>query len=254
MLDYLILSKINNTTQHNMATEHVLTIKDTLDILEKYDHPDYLKYTIELLDSLKFDRSTPFKEYLDLVKTEPEQWISKFPTSLKCSTSLCKPKTAMLNLLKKQRVIGALGADYCQGVSKKVSSAWKAMGKQEVERRLGINPQTVAEMRAGDTGCARVTPVEPNEEHDEDDECSDDGEMESDGEFVPSVDEHLVDAKAGYSRMQNVIRDLNNNNKRQQQVITHMGAEMKKEVEKVVLLKTALTDIIEQYKVLLNKL
>lgn len=245
-----------------MTQSHVITIKDAVDILERTKHADYLKYTIELLDTLKFDRNAPFKEYLDMIETETEQWIMKFPLSLKSITSLVKPKTALLNLLRCKDVVDALGADYCLRVGNKIASTWRTISKQEVERRSATRTGTVVVEKQG---CSTkvdddrmVNPDDEEEELDDEDEDEDGSEsegsaatdtnvIENEGESTErrNLGEQLAEVKAAVARLQAVNKGLNNSIKRQQETIRTLDVENKNEAAKVVLLKSALTEIVD---------
>lgn len=87
--------------------------------------PDYIKYMEQICDILNRKPDSSFRDYVEAIMYDPDMWFNSFPEKLKSSSSLSKPKTALLNLLKESKVIAELGEDMCRNATEEVTNCWK---------------------------------------------------------------------------------------------------------------------------------
>lgn len=91
----------------------------------------------EVYKQYEYKDDRALKDYLDFVIHEPVEWFKGFPAKLNTKASFAKPKTALIKLLKQQKVIDVLGKDYVNRVHDIVWETYKKHGDAIVEKRSG---------------------------------------------------------------------------------------------------------------------
>lgn len=78
--------------------------------------------------------------FVNLIYDEPIAWLNALPDKYKSVSSLAKPKTAVLNLLKKEEVKHAVGEALCTDACNKLDAAFKANKDKISAARMKWNP------------------------------------------------------------------------------------------------------------------
>lgn len=86
------------------------------------------RYFACVYEHFQFKEEQPLKGYLDFIVHEPVEWLKAFPEKLKTKSSFAKPKSALIKLLKHERVIQDLGSEYVKHVHDTVWTTFKKHG------------------------------------------------------------------------------------------------------------------------------
>jgi hypothetical protein len=98
---------------------------------------DHYRYFIDTYRVHDFKEETLLKEYIDFIIHEPLLWLQLFPAKLKSKPAFSKPKTAVLKLLKEQRVIDVLGGVYATKAHDLIDKTYKQHHNEIVSKRMG---------------------------------------------------------------------------------------------------------------------
>jgi hypothetical protein len=93
------------------------------------------KYFLDVYKLYNYRDDQLLKDYLDFVCTEPVEWMRGFPARLHNISSFAKPKTALIKLLKHEKVQTALGHEYVQKVYDVVWKTYKQHAESIVAKR-----------------------------------------------------------------------------------------------------------------------
>jgi len=86
------------------------------------------RYFVYLYEHFQFKETQSLKDYLDFIVHEPVEWLKAFPEKLKTKSSFAKPKSALIKLLKHERVINDLGEEYIKNIHDVVWATFKKHG------------------------------------------------------------------------------------------------------------------------------
>jgi hypothetical protein len=86
------------------------------------------RYFVCLYEHFQFKETQLLKDYLDFIVHEPVEWLKAFPERLKTKSSFAKPKSALIKLLKHERVIQALGEEYLKNIHDVIWVTFKKHG------------------------------------------------------------------------------------------------------------------------------
>ena len=86
------------------------------------------RYFVCLYEHFQFKETQSLKDYLDFIVHEPVEWLKAFPEKLKTKSSFAKPKSALIKLLKHERVIRDLGEDYVKNIHDVIWATFKKHG------------------------------------------------------------------------------------------------------------------------------
>jgi len=81
-----------------------------------------------LYEHFQFKETQSLKDYLDFIVHEPVEWLKAFPEKLKTKSSFAKPKSALIKLLKHERVINDLGDEYIKNIHDVIWATFKKHG------------------------------------------------------------------------------------------------------------------------------
>lgn len=70
----------------------------------------------ETYTNMTLNDGDQLKRLLNAIKEDPLEWIKGLPSTYVSDSTLAKPKTAILNLLKKKEAIDAYGKEYCDAI------------------------------------------------------------------------------------------------------------------------------------------
>ena len=102
------------------------------------------RYFSELYKLLNFKDEQPLKTYLDLILHEPVAWLQAFPVKYVSKQSFGKPKTAIIKLLKHERVHAAVGAAYAKQVHTAIWDTFKTHADAIMAKRAHTHTHTHA--------------------------------------------------------------------------------------------------------------
>ena len=110
------------------------------------------RYFSELYKLLDFKDEQPLKKYLDLILHEPVAWLQAFPVKYVTKQSFGKPKTAIIKLLKHERVCAAVGAAYAKDVHSAIWETFKTHADAIVAKRshAPAPANVITQMQAAD--------------------------------------------------------------------------------------------------------
>jgi hypothetical protein len=86
------------------------------------------RYFVYLYEHFGFLEQQLLKDYLDFIVHEPVEWLKAFPEQLKTKSSFAKPKSALIKLLKHERVVQELGEDYIKHIHDVIWATFKKHG------------------------------------------------------------------------------------------------------------------------------
>lgn len=86
---------------------------------------DHARYFNDLFKLHEFKETDELKAYFDFVLHEPELWLKSFPSKLKSKPAFSKPKTAILKLLRHNKVIDEYGKHFCEESHNTIDSVYK---------------------------------------------------------------------------------------------------------------------------------
>ena len=116
-----------------MANDNIFTVGKAIDLLTDSNHRIYLT---DICQRTHVDTSTtPFAAYLETITSNPVDWFNTFPSQCKKISSLSKPKTALLNLLKNDTVLTTIGDALGAKHTSTIEKAWKKNKEALVKTR-----------------------------------------------------------------------------------------------------------------------
>ena len=86
------------------------------------------RYFVCVYEHFQFKETQLLKDYLDFIVHEPVEWLKAFPERLKTKSSFAKPKSALIKLLKHERVVQALGEEYLKNIHDVIWTTFKKHG------------------------------------------------------------------------------------------------------------------------------
>jgi hypothetical protein len=102
-----------------------MNLLDAYNLLVEDGIADNHRYFAETYKLFGFNDTHTLKKYLDFILIDPLSWLKGFPVKLNTKTTYCKPKTAMIKLLKKDEVKKSLGEDFVTNVYNTVWNIYK---------------------------------------------------------------------------------------------------------------------------------
>lgn len=93
------------------------------------------RYFVCLYEHFGFNDQQSLKDYLDFIVHEPVEFLKAFPERLKTKSSFAKPKSALIKLLKHQRVINVLGEEYLKTIHDTIWATFKKHGDSILSSR-----------------------------------------------------------------------------------------------------------------------
>jgi hypothetical protein len=122
---------------------------------------DNQRYFAELYKHFQFKDTDRLKEYLDFIIQEPVQWIHGFPTKLTTKTSFSKPKTAVIKLLKKDKVHQDVGRGFADKVHDVIWKTYKKEWENVLKLRERIRPVRISVNEQFDAESIDEQPLPP---------------------------------------------------------------------------------------------
>lgn len=116
-----------------------VTLGETAALLEEQG-----RYFSELYKLLNFKDEQPLKTYLDLILHEPVAWLQAFPVKYVSKQSFGKPKTAIIKLLKHERVHAAVGEAYAKQVHTAIWETFKTHADAIMAKRAHTHTHAAA--------------------------------------------------------------------------------------------------------------
>lgn len=86
------------------------------------------RYFVCVYEHFQFKETQLLKDYLDFIVHEPVEWLKAFPERLKTKSSFAKPKSALIKLLKHERVVQTLGEEYLKNIHDVIWVTFKKHG------------------------------------------------------------------------------------------------------------------------------
>jgi hypothetical protein len=93
------------------------------------------RYFVCLYEHFGFNDQQSLKDYLDFIVHEPVEFLKAFPEQLKTKSSFAKPKSALIKLLKHERVINLLGEEYIKTIHDTIWATFKKHGDSILSSR-----------------------------------------------------------------------------------------------------------------------
>jgi hypothetical protein len=113
------------------------------------------RYFSDVYKLYGFKDDRPLKDYLDFVIHEPVEWLKGLPANYTSRATFGRPKTALVKLLKDERTIAVLGAEYTGRVH---SVVWQTF-KQHADAILSAHESKITVAQALMTAVAPTTAV-----------------------------------------------------------------------------------------------
>jgi hypothetical protein len=110
-----------------------MNLKDAVALLES----THSRIFAELYKHFNYKDDALLSDYLDFVVHEPREWMRGFPASWKSASMFGKPRAAFHKLLKDERVVTALGAEYVCRIHDTIWHAFKEHTDSLLEERGG---------------------------------------------------------------------------------------------------------------------
>lgn len=104
---------------------------------------DYHTTYTTIFSSMKKELDSPLKDYVEAIMNDPKEWIRSFPQKHKSPSALAKGKSAMLSLLKEDKMMGSLGAEFCNEAVQTLEQGWKDHHKAILEERSFVEEKTI---------------------------------------------------------------------------------------------------------------
>lgn len=119
-----------------------ITLKDFLDIIHEAKGVDYMNYFDTMFKNSRRSPDSLLVDYLELIDNDPVNWIETFPSALKSSTALSKPKTAMKWALEScTQIISEYGDAKSKALTDKIVKAWKDNSKRICKYRSNMDAE-----------------------------------------------------------------------------------------------------------------
>jgi hypothetical protein len=131
------------------AFAQTYTIGEAAELLGTKYHKDYKKYFEAMCKRRGLGPSAALQAYVEeAILQDTRAWLDAFPVNLRSKSAYSKPKTAMLNLLSDEGVVGALGEAFCRNAMRGIESAFKTHSNSIVAQRLAADgtPATAADV------------------------------------------------------------------------------------------------------------
>lgn len=93
------------------------------------------RYFVCLYEHFGFNDQQSLKDYLDFIVHEPVEFLKAFPEQLKTKSSFAKPKSALIKLLKHERVVNVLGEEYLKTIHDTIWATFKKHGDSILSSR-----------------------------------------------------------------------------------------------------------------------
>ena len=93
------------------------------------------RYFVCLYEHFGFNDQQSLKDYLDFIVHEPVEFLKAFPEQLKTKSSFAKPKSALIKLLKHERVVSTLGEEYIKTIHDTIWATFKKHGDSILSSR-----------------------------------------------------------------------------------------------------------------------
>ena len=122
-----------------------MDLKRALQILQDKSF-DYRKCFESTMRAFSRPDDLPLRDYVSMIRDDPEAWFDRFPAEYSCESSLAKPKTALCYLLERcDEVRADLGEELCGEAAARVHAAWRANKARIVRERAPTQGPPAAE-------------------------------------------------------------------------------------------------------------
>lgn len=100
------------------------------------DNIKYLKMLFKDGHGGDYNNDSELLDYIMYVHGHTDDWLNSFPVSLKSTTALSKPKTALLKMLTIPSVMKDLGSQTCYEVADQIADSYRRLSKSISQKRM----------------------------------------------------------------------------------------------------------------------